>query len=146
MSITFDEYFKSHSEDTFEFPKEIALGSLMEYEANKEILDSFEFFLDYYTALKDVVCSSDRVEYYLKDFGGRHFGAIVLQVHSDIHYGKMAVASILWIPNAYRGDPEVTKTIVSIFKKFCKEYGVRYYKRVSKITPYIHKHIVKEVK
>lgn len=143
--MKYREYFKEADSD-FQFPEELAIGSYLEYNNNIEIKNSFESFFEYYCALQDVVCASDHVEYYLLDSDGRRFGCIVLQAHEDIHYGSIAVASVLWIPNEYKGDPEVARLIVSIFKKFCKDYGIKYYKRVSKITPYIHKHIVKEVK
>ena len=146
MSITFDEYYKYDYDDDFEFPDDIAGGAVKEYSHSPEVHASFKSFFSYYTKLVETVCSSERVEYYLKDSDCKRFSAIVIQVYSDIHYGAVAAASVLWIPKGFRNDPEVSKVIVSIFRKFCKEYGIRYYKRVTKVTPYVHKHIVKEVK
>ena len=146
MTISFEEYYKQDFEDDFEHPDEVAKGAILEYNNNEEIKNSFKSFYSYYKSLCNTVCQAERVEYYLIDSDGKRFGCIIIQGHMDIHYDVVAVASVLWIPSGYRGDPEVSKIIVSIFRKFCKDYEIKYYKRVSKITPYIHKHIVKEVK
>lgn len=147
MSITVESYYKQDYEDDFEFPNEIAAGALEEYSNCPEINNSFKSYWSYYTNLVNSVCQSEREEFYLRDTETNQIiGCVILQAFSDIHYDVYASASVLWVNPAYRDSIVVCKAISSIFRKFCTQYGIRYYKRVSKVTPYIYKHIVREVK
>ena len=145
--ITIEEIYKQDYEDDFEYPNDIAEGAQQEYANCPEINHSFKSFYSYYTNLVNSVCQSERVEYYLTDTTtGKRIGAVVIQAFADIHYDIFANASVLWVFPEYRTNRDVLKAITECFRGFCLKYDIRYYKRVSKETPYIYKHIVREVK
>lgn len=113
-----------------------------EWKANLEIQESFKSFLKYRKMVSSQVTSMSRDEWYLMD-GDKTIGMICVSAFSDIHYRKLAGATLLWVLPEYRGNIEVNRSIIKALRASAYEFECDYYVRTSKVTPFITKQIVR---
>lgn len=136
--------FKLAAGEPFALPQFFADNAATEWYSSLEIKKSFRDRLEYRNTVRRMVTSIERVEYYLMD-GDKIIGMVCVSPFEDIHYRKLAGATLLWVLPEYRENIEVKRAVVKALRASAYEYYCKYYVRTSKVTPFITKQIVRSI-
>lgn len=137
--------FKLESGTPFEFPMFFDRHVHDEWATSPEIQESFKDRLEYRKTVREMVTSTERLEWYLMD-GDKIVGMICVSTFADIHYRKLAGATLLWVLPEYRENIETQRIVIKALRASAYEFFCNYYVRTSKVTPFITKQIVRRVK
>lgn len=134
--------YKAQAGDYFSFSAFFEQNVVNEWKASPEIQESFGDHIDYEETLVRMVTSISRYEWYLME-GDKTIGMVCVSDFEDIHYKRLAGATLLWVLPEYRGNIKVKRAVIKALRASAFGFECDYYVRTSKVTPFITKQIVR---